>query len=60
VLATLYGTTDVTALLALNIGLSAPAVIRALSGGVQVDGVPETTRRGRAADATVRRFLAGV
>lgn len=61
ILATLYGTSDVEALLALNLGLSAPAILRTLAGSVPE--VPEAaTTRGRAAEGEpgLRSFLAGV
>lgn len=60
-LAVLYGTADVQAVLALNIGLSAPAIIRTVAASPPEDVImSDGTRRGRPVDApSLRRFLAG-
>ena len=54
-LAVLYGTEEKQALLVLNVGISAPAIIRALAANV-----PEPIRRGKAGApaSSVRNFLA--
>jgi hypothetical protein len=74
-LATLYGTSDVQAVLALNIGLSAPAIIRTLSKAGPADSQhappprrPDDRRAGGghvrppsvSVAPTPRNFLAGV
>jgi hypothetical protein len=61
VLATLYGTTDVQALLALNIGLSAPAILRTIAGRVpESQEIPRSRGRPLPGGPGLRRFLAGI
>jgi hypothetical protein len=62
-LATLYGTAHVQAVLALNIGLSAPAILRTLAGSAPERQVASPGRRrsaGNAPGPSLRGFLAGV
>lgn len=66
-LATLYGTKNVQAILALNIGAAAPAIIRAFGKPPEIEPPPGGGRRAggktaprRARSPSVRSFLAGV